>query len=469
MRSHRGALGLGVALATLVFAVPAQAEQRYAAPGGSGAECTQEKPCLLPDAVGGAKAGDEVIVRPGTYALTSPMNAPPSATNIQIHGEPSGPMPRITAAFPGVAFAMTEAGDSLGYVEIEDDANNGAAVLCIGGRLERVRARVVGTSGVAAYAYQDCSVRNSLLRAEGGGSVALRTASGTSGNTTASARNVTAIATGSASIGAKAEYNSGIPGSITLELENSIVQGAEQDLKPEAGSKGVGNISVTHSSFDTSSPGGEAKVIDGGGNQTAPPLFVDAENGDFREAPGSPTIDAGIAGQIGPLDLAGNARVLGSAPDIGAFEFVPPAAAVPPPAAVAAGKLEALSLAPATFAAARTGEAIVSTAKKPKAPIGTTVAYSLTAKAATEFLVERKAAGRRVGGKCVKATKANRTKRSCAIFKRYKSGFTYSGAAGTNSFKFSGRIGGAALPPGSYRLVASAGGVSKTSGFTIVK
>ena len=131
-----------------------------------------------------------------------------------------------------------------------------------------------------------------------------------------------------------------------------------------AGANGPGNIAATHSNFDTSSPEGEAKVIDGGGNQTAPPVFVNAENGDFREAAGSPTIDAGIADQLGPLDLAGNPRILGAAPDIGAYEFVPPPAVAVLPPAAPAGQLQSLSLAPSTFAPAKTGEAILSTSQK---------------------------------------------------------------------------------------------------------
>ncbi len=107
-----------------------------------------------------------------------------------------------------------------------------------------------------------------------------------------------------------------------------------------AGAKGPGNIVVNHSNFDTSKGEGDAKVIDGGGNQSAPPLFVDAENRNYHEAAGSPTIDAGIAGELGPLDLDGNPRVLGPAPDIGAFETSNPAKV----AAVA--QLQSLKLSP---------------------------------------------------------------------------------------------------------------------------
>jgi hypothetical protein len=413
-----------------------------------------------------AKAGDEVIVGAGTYVLVSPTFTPPSATNVQIHGEPSGPMPRITAAFGGPALGITQPGDSLSYVEIESDANGGVGVYCIGARVERVLVRVVGNSGIGAYVFPDCAIRNSLFRVEGGGSSGLRSAAGGSGKTFASARNVVAIASGSGSTGVSAEYNEPSPGGFTLELENSIAQGGAQDLKAAAGAFGTGNIAATHSNFDTSSPEGGAKVIDGGGNQTAPPIFVNAENGDFREAAGSPTIDAGIADQLGPLDLAGNTRILGAAPDIGAYEFVPPAARPLPPTSPAAGLIQSLALAPSTFRAAKSGGAATSVAR---APIGTTVTYSLSAAAKADFTVERKTTGRRSGKSCAKQTKLNKSKKKCALLKPVSGSFTDSGGTGSNTFKFSGQIGGRALAPGRYELVGTAGGVVKRASFTIVK
>jgi hypothetical protein len=212
---------------------------------------------------------------------------------------------------------------------------------------------------------------------------------------------------------------------------------------------------------------GSATIADLGGNQTAAPLFVDAAHGDYREAPGSPTIDAGIADQLGPLDIAGNTRILGAAPDIGAYEFVPPPA-VPRPTSAAAGQLQSLSLAPSTFTPVNTGEAIFSATKKAKAPIGTTVTFSLSAAATTEFSVEHKTTGRRAGKKCVKRTRTNISHKKCAIVKPVSGSFTDSGATGLNRFKFSGRIGNRALAPGRYELVASAGGVKRAS-FAIVK
>ena len=72
------------------------------------------------------------------------------------------------------------------------------------------------------------------------------------------------------------------------------------------------------------------------GNIDTDPLFADPENGDFRLLPGSPSIDAGgmylqasIALQDGAAtvswdpgkDLDGDARISGSGPDMGAYEY----------------------------------------------------------------------------------------------------------------------------------------------------
>jgi uncharacterized delta-60 repeat protein len=88
--------------------------------------------------------------------------------------------------------------------------------------------------------------------------------------------------------------------------------------------------------------------------------------------------------------------------------------------------------------------------------IGARVSFSLTEAATVTFTVERKSAGRKVGKRCVKPTKKNRTRKRCTRFVKVKGSFTRAGKAGKNSFKFTGRIGGKKLKPGSYRLVAVA-------------
>ena len=85
---------------------------------------------------------------------------------------------------------------------------------------------------------------------------------------------------------------------------------------------------------------------------------------------------------------------------------------------------------------------------------GTTINYTLSEAATTTFTVERVLPGRRKGGKCRRESKSNRTGRRCKRFKRVRGTFTHQGAAGGNSLKFNGRVGGRKLRPGSYRLSA---------------
>jgi hypothetical protein len=252
-----------------------------------------------------------------------------------------------------------------------------------------------------------------------------------------------------------------------MDVRNSIAQGDAVDLyaaEPPVGREGEVEVIVGNSNFDRPKKDFKAKFTESGGNQTALPLFLNAAAGDYREAAGSPTIDAGLNdSSIGPADLAGAVRVFGSAPDIGAYEFVPQAA---PPAE---GELRGLTIDPRRFRAAGSGEAVLSRIRKPSAPVGARVSYTLTAAATVLFKVERKTVGRRVRGKCVKRTKANAARKKCRLFKLVKGSFVDAGAAGNNRFKFSGRLGSKALKPGFYRLVAGAGHTFFRQTFTIVK
>jgi hypothetical protein len=412
--------------------------------------------------MGKAKANDEVIITSGAYTLSVAATLSFEATGANVHGDLNGARPTISGAVPGIALAVFTPKSRLSYVDVTNSAEGAAAVGCATEvTVERVIAKIVSKNGQGLAQLGSCSVRDSLIRAEGSEAVGLFASCEKSEIT----RNVTAIATGAKAVAIRVSYNGFmIGGACVLDLRNAIASGDLYDLQTNFGGFGPGNITVENSNFDVAKQEPSTTITQGAGNQTAPPLFVDAAAGNYRELAGSPTIDAGIASQIGSLDLDGNARVLGAAPDIGAFEFVPPPVVPPAP-----GQIQSLSLAPRGFRAVNAGEAIFSASKKKKAPIGTTVTYSLSAAGTVGFSVERRLPGRKVGKRCVKQTKANRTKKKCSRFKPVKGSFTHSGQAGANSFKFSGRIAGKGLKPGRYRLVGKTGSVSKATSFKIVK
>ena len=86
---------------------------------------------------------------------------------------------------------------------------------------------------------------------------------------------------------------------------------------------------ATSSNYDLVSQMGGASITSPGAEsgQTALPLFANLAGGDVNQAAGSPSIDAGsseVFGFSGTLDVDRDPRTVGSAPDIGGDELVPP-------------------------------------------------------------------------------------------------------------------------------------------------
>ena len=106
---------------------------------------------------------------------------------------------------------------------------------------------------------------------------------------------------------------------------------------------------------------------------------------------------------------------------------------------------------------------------------GTRVAYTLSEPALVSFRVERALSGRRVGGRCVRPSRTNRSARRCTRYPTMRGSFSDRGERGSNRFTFRGRLAGHALRPGRYRLRAvatdRAGNRSllKRTGFRIVR
>jgi DNA-binding beta-propeller fold protein YncE len=121
-------------------------------------------------------------------------------------------------------------------------------------------------------------------------------------------------------------------------------------------------------------------------------------------------------------------------------------------AALRVGSVVDLKITPTTIVAAPSGASVGAAAAK-RRKFGGIVSYVESQPATTAFTVQRPAAGRRVGGRCVKPSKSNRSRKRCTRFVAV-GGFTHVDAVGANRFRFRGRLRGHKLRPGRYRLRA---------------
>jgi hypothetical protein len=320
---------LAAALAAATLAPTASAAaQRYASPTGSGTDCSSANPCSLREAVEKAHGGDEVIVNPGPgeYELTATLKTPYPMT---IHGVAGQPRPRLR--FKGLGQGLQVLGSTLRYVEVvQDPGNDWWALYAYQSSIDQVIAK---GSGWVAAEVSNSVIRNSIVvSSHPNGGVALQTGSN-GANSNSTYRNVTAIATTGWAIRAWANTDS-----TNILARNVIARSGPgvASLRARAVNPGTSaTITVDHSNWSGKLIEGNASIVDGGGSQSAAPAFVDAAAGDYRQAPGSPTIDAGLDEFInGDFDVDGDPRQIGPT-DIGADEFfVAPAVTTGPAGAV---------------------------------------------------------------------------------------------------------------------------------------
>jgi hypothetical protein len=323
----RGARARGVMVAcVLVLACPAAASANtvYAAPRGAvvGQCSSPASACEIHRAVGIAQPGDNVALLPGDYTLSSSLSI---LGNLTVYGAP-GHQSRIQEQ----GDAIVEVGNQAVMQDIEVDAPTGpstTAVYAHDATLDRMVIKNAGTpNGGWAYALVVrgvSSVLDSLLIAPNSGGMGL---DAWNGSVTLRNDDIFGFA------GMRAYYDppndpsqaSSYPaGNVTVNIRNSILHATSVSFDGEAyGGTGSGaaTIDIDFSNFSSIIGG---TVTSGQNNQTTTaPTYANAGAGDYREAPGSVTIDAGITTGLGPLDLAGDLRAIGAGPDIGAFEHV---------------------------------------------------------------------------------------------------------------------------------------------------
>ena len=326
-----------VALFTVVIALVAAAagapgasaaQQRYAGPNGTGTDCSLEKPCRVDLAINGAHDGDEVIVMQGNYFVEySIANTAP----VSIHGVAGQPRPKLYLNSASL-LKLTDA--RLDYLEVIQTSPNYAALSTLGSKLNQVILRGGKQAGCAAGVYNATLVNSIVVARSASGNAICVPAYGSLNSS--NVLNVTAIAQNGDAISAVA----GNPGSaVVVDAVNVIARATGATgagFVADATAGGLASITVRHSNYVKSySYGNGGQVVSLGGGQSFAPAFVDEADGDYRQKPASPTIDAGQDdARLGLVDVDGDPRDVGT-PDIGADEYVPaPTATTGPASAV---------------------------------------------------------------------------------------------------------------------------------------
>lgn len=119
---------------------------------------------------------------------------------------------------------------------------------------------------------------------------------------------------------------------------------------------------------------------------------------------------------------------------------------------VAEVRVTVMHVSPGAFRAAPKG-ASTTTARRGNS---TEVTYSLSAPGIVRFTVATLEPGRLTRfGRCKRAADTRAGARRCTLRTLRPGGFTQAGHAGTNRFRFTGRLAGHRLPPGSYELIGT--------------
>lgn len=313
---------LALALVALFVATAAPASalvqhDRYASPQGTSSDpCTADHPCDADKAISGAGSDVDVYLYAdrGPYAVTTAAGLELSGNNARLHG--LNGRARLIGNGSGPVLVVENGSNAEGlYVEDSSPADPALAVL--GSNAIDV---IVKSSGGSAACYLDGGIlKDSVCWAS---SVTPDGAAQTDDNVTF--RNVTIEATGGGnSIGLKSFSRHSDPSDVSLV--NTIARGAPGGWDVYAESDGTHSLSISqdHSDYGNKSKGTHYQQVSlDDPSTTAVPDYVAGTAGDFHQACGSPTIDAGVNDMSnGQFDFDGDARLIGAATDIGADEL----------------------------------------------------------------------------------------------------------------------------------------------------
>ena len=451
-RGHRITVGRALVAAVLGLGLCAANASgvRYASPTGtSGKDCqTAATACDLETAVHGISGNkpttaEEVIVEPGTYKVAATVET--GAPSMNVHGAVGGPVPLVTGSVSRLLFMGS--GGRLADMEFNETGSE-EAVFADNATLERLR--VIGKpSGDLLCQCYDGLIRDSVFIARPGSTTGAVGALSNEGTFHETLRNDT-IYSESEEAPAIQLVQQGPKGPLALNAYNTIAINTKGGHDVSASK--LATITMDHSDYASPVAAGSGSVTDSGGHVSTPPSFVNAAGGDFRELAGSPTVDAGLASEEdGLLDFEGNPRSIGAAPDIGAYEYRPPAPPEIPPIGTATVKTPPPPVAPqitlarlsrTSFRAAARGATI---ATRPVAA-GATLSYRDSQAAVTTIRILIQEAGHHSGRRCA-AGKPHGHQRHCKRTRTLLS-IKHHDVAGSNTLRLSGH----GLRPGSYAL-----------------
>jgi Ca2+-binding RTX toxin-like protein len=338
MHKLRWAFSFALAVGVLFVAAAPASAIRYAAPTaqGSGNCSSAANACTISNAVEGGggvpfpPSGEEIVVLPGTHVLPDVLL--PSGT-LNIHGQDGSPRPtlRLSGVFSNAVVSSLTSPGTMRHLRIEGD-NLGTTVATVNADGAAIYSDLevvsTGTTQVGIVLHNGALLRDSAVRVvDHTAGVAVRVSQGT----TNKLLNVTGVANAGTDAVAASVYDFGSGGNETWKLTvvNSILDGGSKDLVAEGSNVGDNiTIDVRNSNYAVGAAQAFGSHLnDLGGNQATAPLFANFAGGDFHEVFGSTTIDAGTTDpQLGSTDMDGESRTMGTAPDMGADEFVP----VPP-------------------------------------------------------------------------------------------------------------------------------------------
>jgi hypothetical protein len=309
----------------------ASAATYYATPNPNpGAACTQADPCAIEQAVA-APPNSEVVILPGDYTVSNGLN---TLNTADVHGVAGQPRPRISSTYEFPAWALggfSAPTITLRHIELETTGGTGLAPSGTGTTtIEDVVVNATGTSGAgcapAGSTGSIITIKNSICRGENRG-IGTNCAGC---NSTVAIRNATAIG---GTYGIAFSATPGSTSDFTVNATNVIARhtgGTGADVRAEVGSTNSDvAVNLSYSNYATReqvlcmTPPCTATVTDPtmANNQTAAPLFANAAAGDFHQAPGSPTVGAGINdAQNGTADIDAQQRQIDTV-DIGADEL----------------------------------------------------------------------------------------------------------------------------------------------------